>query len=261
MKKYLEIMQCEWKNSLAYRGDVWLSAFFSVFRILLVYLLWSAVYSGGQLIGGLNLREMTTYYLIGLIISPITQGAGLLYDFAEEVRTGQYAKYIVRPISPLYYYSAASFARQILPTFMGFIMFSVVSLIFNNYFIAVSFANILITAVVCILAMILNMLISYIISTLSFKFTNIAGFYLLTDIIKVLLSGSLIPLNLFLGSTIPMIIPFSYASYFPAMICLGKSGVSPAIAVSVLAGWILLFYVIAKRLEKSAPKHFEAVGL
>ena len=261
MIKYWEVFKTEFKVSITYRMDVLISALFSAFKIVLIYLLWSAVYSENQVIEGMNLQDMITYYLIGSIISPITQGTGLLYDFADEVRNGQYSKYMVRPMSPLYYFAAGSIARQVIPTLIGTATFSIVLIFWKSYFAPVSVVGVLCCAVTCIIAMLMNIMISYIISASAFKFTAIAGFYLLINIIKTLLSGSLIPLNLIFGEQVARIIPFSYITYFPAMLCLGKSNTSFLTAIMVLIFWTIVFFLIAKRLEKSAPKYFEGVGI
>lgn len=261
MKKYWEVFKTEFKVSLTYRMDILVSAAFSAFRIVLIYLLWSAVYSNNQTIEGMNLQEMVTYYLIGLIISPVTQGEGLLYDFAEEVRNGQYSKYMVRPMSPLYYFASGSIARQIVPTVIGAVTFGIVLAFGGQYFAPISVSGLVVCIITCILAMFINIIISYIISASAFKFTMIAGFHVTITVIKTLLSGSLIPLNLLFGERVAVLIPFAYTNYFPAMQCLGKSGTSLWISTSVLIVWIFILFLIAKRIEKTAPKYFEGVGI
>lgn len=261
MKKYWEVFKTEFKVSLTYRMDILVSAAFSAFRIVLIYLLWSAVYSNNQTIEGMNLQDMITYYLIGLIISPVTQGEGLLYDFAWEVRNGQYSKYMVRPMSPLYYFASGSIARQIVPTIIGAITFGIVLVFWGSYFAPISIEGLIACTLTSILAMFMNIIISYIISASAFKFTMIAGFHVTIMIIKTLLSGSLIPLNLLFGEKAAVFIPFAYTNYFPAMQCMGKTETSIWISTSVLMAWTLILFLIAKRIEKTAPKYFEGVGI
>jgi ABC-2 type transport system permease protein len=68
MKKYFHIAGCEIQNTLIYRGNTWLTAFFSIFTILLAYLLWSAVFGDSKTFNGFTLPQMVTYYLLSGIL-------------------------------------------------------------------------------------------------------------------------------------------------------------------------------------------------
>ena len=115
MRKYLEIGKAEWKTSLAYRVDTWLSAGFSIFSIALIYLLYKAIYRGGDTLGGMTLREMTSYYLYIGVMASLAQSDGITWEFSREIKTGQYAKYIIRPASPLYTFMVSGFAQSLFP--------------------------------------------------------------------------------------------------------------------------------------------------
>lgn len=261
MKKYLQVASLEWRNALAYRGNTWISAFFLMFKVLLAYMLWRAVFGGQDTFGGMTLPEMVTYYLISSAIAPLTRGDGLIWDFSREIRSGQYSKYIVRPISPLGYFISASSARAILPAAAGVVVLGGAVLLFGDYFIPLSGYNVLMALVVTLLALLLNNLLGYIISSMAFKFIDIGGFYIINNIIKDFLSGALIPLHLVFGNGAPAWSPFSYMVYYPVMLAMGKSDIPPLRAIMILLCWCAAFLVISIWMQKRAPKAFEGVGI
>lgn len=261
MKKYFEIASLEWRNGLIYRGDTWLTAFFMIFRILLAYLLWKTIFKGQNTFGGMTLKEMVTYYLIAAAIAPLTKSDGLLQDFSNEIRNGQYSKYIVRPVSPLGYFIAASVARSILPALSGLTVLGIIMIVFHNYFISLYCYNVIWAMIIVILAMLMNTLMGYVVSAMAFKFIDIGGFHILKNIIKEFLSGSVIPLNLVFSNGIEAWSPFSYITYYPVMLFMGKSNVMPQKVVIILVAWCTMLIVLSICLQKNAPKAFEGVGL
>lgn len=73
---------------------------------------------------------MTTYYLLAGMLAPLTQSDGLLQDFSAEIRSGGYAKYLVKPLSPLGYFLTAGFARALLPLLASIAVLTIVRLEF-----------------------------------------------------------------------------------------------------------------------------------
>ncbi len=261
LKACVQVASLEWRNQLAYRGDVWLSSAFQVFRILLAWMLWSAVFGNNTLYGGMTLPEMVTYYLIGAMLVPLTQGEGLLWTFSEETRNGQYAKYLVRPMSPMGFFLSGSLARSVFPGISGFAALGLATLLFQDRFAAIRPENLLWMLALLVPATGFNLLLGYLISLASFRFFDVGGFYLMKTIIRDFLSGSLLPLNLLLPVWLIRWSPFGYSFYYPAMICLGKAEQPPLQAIGILWLWVVALWLLCRTLERQARRLFEGVGL
>ncbi len=261
MRKYFAVMSMEIKNSLAYRADTWLTAIFSVFSVALAYLLWSAVFGGAEVFNGFTLPQMTTYYLLTGILAPLTQSDGLMHDFSAEIKSGSYAKYMVKPMSPLAYFISASFARALFPTILSTAVLAVAMLSFGSYFQVLQLLDLFKAVPLIFLGAVLSMLIAYIISMATFRFTDIGFLYAITNVVKIFLAGSLIPLSMVFGPKVPMYIPFSYTVYYPVVVSMGKSDVPLLSALGVLSAWTLVLLGVALMLQKRAPKTFEGVGM
>ncbi len=263
MRKYLNMMAIEWKNSVAYRADTWLSALFSMGGVLLAYLLWKAVFRGAAQVGGMSLAEMTTYYLIVQAIQPLTQGDGALKEFSQEIRTGRYAKHIVRPVSPFATFMTSSISKALFPLLSNALVMAAAALLFRPYFVLPTLENLAVGTAVVLLGGVLNMLFNYIVACSTFKFTDGSGVFIVKNLCNTMLSGAMIPLNVMFGgfSGWAVYSPFAYMAYYPATLLLGKAQTPAPLALAVLCGWIAIGFVVCKCLERTAPAMFEGVGL
>ncbi len=261
MRKYLIFLSTEVKSAMAYRADTWLTAVFSVFSVALSYLLWRAVFGQAETFNGFTLHQMTTYYLLSGILVPLTQSDGLLHDFSAEIKSGGFSKYLVKPMSPLAFFIAASFGRALLPTLMSTTVLSIAMLTCGSYFQALHLVDVLQAIPVVLLGSLLSMVIAYIIALATFRFTDVGFLYAINNVVKIFLAGSLIPLSLVFGPKLPLYSPFSYTVYYPVITLMGKSEVPLSTALGVLTAWTIALTMLALVLEKRAPRAFEGVGL
>ncbi len=261
IKKYRAVMSCELKNAVIYRGSTWLRAGLSIVTIALAYLLWSAVFRGAERYEGFTLPEMTTYYLLGGILSGLTLSEGLLHEFSNEIKTGGYSKFMVRPVSPLVYFVSASFARAALPMLSMGTVLTACMLLFSQYFAPVSLPDVLSALPVILLGGVMNMLIQFIIAMFTFRLTDIGFIFVVQHIVVSFFSGSLLPLHMVFGDKIARWLPFSYTLYYPVLLCMGKAELSPVMATLILSAWIMVFVGFCTLLVRRAPRRFEGVGI
>lgn len=261
MKKYLAIAACELKGALAYPGSAWLAALSRLFPVMLCYLLWKAVYQGADSLEGFTLPEMTVYYLLGIFLSPLTQSEGLLSDYAEDIKTGRYAKYMLRPVSPLGYFIAGGYARALLPVVTGLAVLLPALVLFPAYFAPIAWGDALIALPFLLLGGLMNMLICYLIAMMTFRLTDVGFVYMLMNIIQSFLAGRLLPLNLVFGDAAARLSPFSYTFYEPVMRLMGKSANEPWTGLLILCLWIVLLGALALWVGRRAPRRFEGVGI
>ncbi len=261
IKKYSAVMSCELKNAVVYRGSTWLRAGLSVVTVALAYLLWSAVFRGADHYEGFTLPEMTTYYLLGGILSALTLSDGLLHEFSHEIKTGGYAKYMVRPVSPLLYFVSASFARAALPMLSKGVVLTAGMLLLSRYFSPLSALDVLGALPVIFLGGVLNMLIQFIIAMFTFRLTDIGFIFVVQHIVVSFFSGSLLPLDMVFGDGFAQWLPFSYTLYYPVLLCMGKADISAPYATLILLGWLVVFAGVCALLVRRSPRRFEGVGM
>ena len=131
-KKYTAVMKTSFKETLAYRFDALTASLLSVMRIWLAWLLWKAIYGEKEIIAGYTFPMMLTYYLLITFLSRLARSEGIVWETAEEVRSGTFNKYIVRPVSHFGYALARSAGKGSFSLLTDSLAFLLWILIFRN---------------------------------------------------------------------------------------------------------------------------------
>ena len=263
LKKYTAVFNVTFKESIAYRFDTLTSALFSFLKIYLAYLLWQAIFTGKETIGGYSFPMMLTYYILITFITRIARSENIIWETAEEVRTGGYTKYITRPIRHFSYCLARSLSKGAFSFLVDTIAFILWIIIFRSYFfIPENPVNVLYFILFSFLGLFTLMQVHYLIALISFKTVDIAGPYFFFSNFIEFMSGSFIPL-LLLPALVQKIIsftPFYYILYYPVSLYLGLELDRMGQALIVIVGWNLIFALYRTFLYKRMISLYEGVG-
>jgi len=264
MKKYIVTIKTAWKNFLAYKFDIYGSAVLSIFTILLSFIMWKAIFGGKTEVSGFTFKMMVTYYIIVTMLTRLDVSQDISSSIAEEIRTGNFTKYLIKPFSVFGYYISSVFAKFSYVLCINLLATTIWALIFNNYFILPSSISNLLLAVMCaLLGLLFLSCLNYLFLILTFWVLDVTAFFMIKDQIIAFVSGALIPLN-FLPIGVQSVfkfLPFYYVFYYPATLYLGIEEVSFLQAMTVLLGWCSALFIINYYLYKKAKKHYEGVGI
>lgn len=261
--KYLETGKISMKNQVAYRFDVFVRSILPFIRLFLAYALWKALYAGQSEIGGMSFEMMMTYYLIASFLLRLDQSSGLVWETAEEIREGRFSKYMVRPISPLGHFLAASLAKTLYVLLL--VLPAVVVLAAFMHRILLPPAGWMNLAGACLMGfmgLIFLCLLNYLTAMLAFKFNDITGWHLLKENLVEFLSGSLVPLSL-LPEWIQeamRFFPFYYMQYLPASLYLGLKTEEFVPGLIILGLWITGLYGLSVFVYHRFRRIYEGVG-
>jgi len=264
MKKYLETVKVLFKSQLAYRFDILMNIVFSITKILLAYVLWSAIYSSSEEIAGFTFNGMMSYYIISTFISQMNKSTSTGWQISAEIRQGLFSKYMVRPMSIFGYFSAHTAGVALF--YISFNLAAAVlwTLLFGvNIALAAGFQNILLTVILVLLGLLFMMQLNYFIGILSFKFLDTGIFMMIKDNILEFVAGSFIPLALLSEKVIIVMkfFPFYYVSYLPTLLLMGRNGHEALQGVAVLTVWNLFFAVLNAITWKRLKVKYEGVGI
>lgn len=263
MGKYLETAKITMKEQLEYRFNVISGTLLSVFKIILAYFLWKAVFQGKDLVGGYTFNMMLTYYIITAFFMRLNQSESLMWQFSQEVQNGGFTKYVVRPISPIGFFTIRSLTKTAFMVLINTAAFFVWVLIFKNYFIIPEDFGILLWVIFFVFSGLLILIqTNYFISMLSFKLVEIAGFYYMGLNIIEFLSGALVPLSLLPGAVVSVIkyLPYYYVLYFPASLYLGLNIQEIPQAAIIVSAWNIGLLLLNLILYKKLFRYYEGVG-
>jgi ABC-2 type transport system permease protein len=264
MGKYLQVAKITFKSQIVYKYDVYIGVGLSFIRVLLAYVMWSAIFTNKKEIGGFTLGSMITYYIIGSFLKRLDCSDSMLWQLSGEIREGLFTKYLTKPLNPLGYFIASSFSKS---TFVfGINLFAAIicSFIFKNYLVLpISLNFVFCGLAINFLGLIFLVLFSYFIAILSFKFIEIGPFNMIKNNIVEFLTGTLIPLSLlpiWLQNSMQLF-PFYYIYYLPAMLFIGRKSEEIPMAIIILLFWNITIFLLDIKLYKRLIKSYQGVGI
>lgn len=265
IKKYVQSFKMGIQEVIEYRYDFLLGIFSAIFPIIIQYYLWTAVFNNSdrKIIYGYTYYQMIIYTLLAGLISKLIS-CGFEYDIYKDIKTGNMSKFIIQPIDYFRYRICCFLGRKIIQAgIMMIIISGMLILAINVYGLNLTMERILFFILSVVLATILNMLISFSVSTIAFWFIEISYLFSLISMVVNLVSGGVLPLEVF-GSTMNklfILLPFRYTVYYPINIINGKLGFEAIVKGLVIQClWILLMYIIAKASWRRGMRKYIAVG-
>jgi ABC-2 type transport system permease protein len=264
LRKYIQVAKITWKTMIAYQADTWLGAAVSGFRVILAFLLWSAIFEGQTEVAGYTLPMMVTYYLIASLLSRLQYQDALAWQLANEVREGAFSKYLVRPMPVVNFFLGAGLGRWSYLALVNGGALLLWAVIFWQWIVLPDNPAVLLWLVLLIpLGALCMLLFNHMIAQLSLKYQDVGGLLIMKGGIIEFLSGALVPLNLLPAPLAEVLkfTPFYYIVYYPASLFLGTQSEPPALAVLALLFWCLAFYIAGKAWFVYARKYYEGVGI
>lgn len=261
--KYWQVLRVSWEENFVYRTNFVLWRLRTVLQLLVLYFLWSVVFSGTDELFGYTKATILTYVLgTSLIRSMVLSSRSV--DVAGEISQGILTNFLLRPISYITYW----FTRDIADKALNLI-FSVVEIGLIVWFLKPPLiiqkdpTLILSFLVVAILALVLYFLVSFLLSLTGFWFREVWAPRFLAMTVIEFLSGGVFPLDILPPSVFSLvrILPFSYLIFFPLKVYLGQVGLFEILSgVLVLIGWILVTFVAIRYVWERGLRVYEAVG-
>lgn len=264
MKKNLTIIKAFWQRALTYRFSVFAYRVGEVAETLVLILMWSSIYNGQQMIGGMTLQEMMTYILVGNLCNAMVRNF-LSNIIARDIKEGRLSMFLVKPISYFSYILSQEIGRISLSTIMSVLTSVLVIMFFKNVFIwNFDIAYFSVIALMIIFAFITELLLYYLIGLIAFWTDEVDGIYATIERIKKFFSGGYFSLNLLpaVFVQISFFMPFAYSFYIPAQLYLQKIDLVVGLkGLLVQIAWIIILYIFTKIVWNRGLKRYEGVGI
>lgn len=231
-----------------------------VIQLIAILFIWRLVYSstGNGVIEGLNYQEIILYTIISTIATQFME-LNNDYQIAGDIQDGNLSYELIRPVSYIYklfFQGLASSTVSILlisvPTMIGVITYLSIHTSFQIAIVR-ALLFLLIVTISMGLMFCTNLLFGYSAFYLNYSW----GFLLFKGTFIRLLSGALFPLIMLPESirTIFLKSPFSYLTYFPTMVFLGKLTTGDIISNLVIQFiWLAVFIVLCLVLWRHSIK-------
>ena len=267
LKVYLPFTRSVIQTMMSYRLNFFMYIFGEFILVFVLFYIWKAVYasSPSDMINGFTFVDMISYLFISNITALAT-GNGADFSVGDEVRTGDIAMSLIKPIS----YRGRILASELggtsyaallcaLPIWIGFSIY-----MHSVHAVGMpGIMNILFYILSLVLGYGILFLFNFMFGLSAFFVTYIWGFIFVKGTIVRFFSGQLTPLAFF-PSVVQRIfnfLPFSSMLYTPSMIYLGKYSTTEMFKMLGLqALWLIIMIVLSNLLWKKAMKKITIMG-
>jgi ABC-2 type transport system permease protein len=265
LTKYIRVFKLGIQTALEYRVNFLISLISAAYPIIIQTFLWTAIYqnSPDTDIYGYSYRQMIAYTFLAGLVARIVR-TGFEYDIMDDVKSGKFSKFLVQPLG-YFPYRISNFLGQKLPGQTMILGILVIILLGLNslWGFSLEMARILAFCLTLFLGVVLNFLIFYSISSISFWIIEIGFLFEGIRIITILLSGGIFPLEVFGPKFIQLtnLLPFKYTVNYPINVLNGKIALEDiASGVMIQFIWIGICWVLSILLWRFGSRRYVAVG-
>lgn len=263
--KYRHAFLLGLQSNIVYRWNFLIRAFFSFFQLVIVFILWGAVFAHAGTVGGFGLAATITYFVVLIVLQFFIGAFNEDYLISEEIRNGLINQFLLKPINYFAYrFSIFTAARLVSGSLMLVPLLVLVPLLkdhlalppFEPWRLALGLPA---TA----LAALIQFSIAYCFGLMAFWFLEIQGFVILSMAVEALLGGQMFPLDLMPPHLLRIaeLLPFYYQMYFPAAIFTGRVDFTRAShGLAVQAAWVVALLLLNRLLWTRGLRRHTAVG-
>jgi ABC-2 type transport system permease protein len=260
LRAYPTLLRVGLAEAVAYRAEflVWM---LSMTMPLVMLALMSAVAREGP-IGRFDQRAFTSYYLVSLVVRQVS-GAWVVWQLTQEIREGTLSLRLLRPIHPLLGFSAESLAAMPLRVIISLPIAILVLITTAGRDLSHDPIVIGCFCLSLLGAWVINFSVSAMVGTLALYLQSAISVWELWLGCFMLLSGYLLPLELFPHwlERIARWSPFAYQQAAPVEMLIGGHGRAAALRVLALQ-WAYALGAVAAMLAlwQRGLKRFAAYG-
>lgn len=265
MKRHFRILALQFVYAFELRSRSFVWFLVALFNPILLLVYWKAVFSQhGGAFGGLGDAQITSYYLLLVIIGAMLE-AHIEEDVGKvDIQQGGLVRYLLKPFSYLEYQFLSEIPWRVIQGSFGLLVLLCI-LFFTNIPLALSHTTsvIFMGIIVGLLGFGVSFMFKMILGILAFWFTDYSGLATLIEIITLIFAGFLMPIEFF-PSVVHMIavyLPFAYVIYFPIRVIQGVVLMNDIVNIVLMQiMWIVVFFITYKVLWLRGVKKFTGIG-
>ncbi len=262
--KYRHAFLVGLQSNIVYRWNFGVRAIFSLFHLAFVFILWGAAFAGQSAIGGFDLSQTLTYFVVILMLQFFIGAQNEDYQISEDIRNGLINQFLLKPIN-YYAYRFSIFVAARLVSGCLALLPLLIALPFLKDHIALpdELWRLVLGIPALVMAALIQFTIAYIFGLLTFWFMEIQSFIILSLAVETILGGQIFPLDLLPDwfFRLSQWLPYYYQMYFPAAIFTGRLEQEQVIqGLGIQAFWVLALIGLGQLLWVRGLRRHTAVG-
>jgi ABC-2 type transport system permease protein len=265
ISKYAKTFELGFQTALEYRVNFAISLISVAYPIFVQSFLWTAIYQSATetVVYGYTYRQMIAYTFLAGLVTRIVR-TGFEYEVMDDVKNGKFSKFLVQPLGYFPYRLCSSIGQKLPGLVMILGILALVLFGLNAFWsISIEFYRIVLFSVTLVLAVALNFVIFYCISSLVFWITEIGFLFEGIRIVIILFSGGIFPLEVFGDGFVQVmnLLPFKYTVSYPINVLNGKLPPGEiGIGIVMQCVWIAICLGAADYLWRVGSRRYVAVG-
>lgn len=267
ISKYIHVVGVGIQNTLVYRVNFFLRATFGLIPLMATIYLWRTVYAskeGDAEVAGYTLAQMTSYYLVVVMVDALTAVAEDDWQIASDIKDGYISQFLLKPVDYMLYRLSLFGAGRVIFTLSAMIPVGLFVWMQREYFMWPNeWGTWIAFGISVVLTALLQFFISYTMALLAFWVLEVSTFIFILFAFEYIASGHLFPLDI-LPPAIERVLywtPFPYQMFFPVSIYLGQTeGVELWTRLGIQAGWVFGIFLLGRWIWLRGIRRYSSVG-
>lgn len=264
MRRYLQIFSLYFQHAFQYRARNFMWLIISFINPLVLLLFWQGIFASKSTVGGWDATHINSYYLFIIIASALLMQHVELQIANFDIMRGDLVRELLKPFS----YFKARFIAEIPWRFMqGFYAICMVTLLVFLLKKPVIFfphpEQLIFIFIIALNAYFLSFYFKMVLGFCAFWLTSVYGLMEFNDVMTIMLSGLVLPLELLPKwlHQVATFTPYPYILHYPVGASIGLYSNQELIwVIFIQFVWILLFYSSSKVMWSKGLKQFTGVG-
>lgn len=231
--------------AVTYRGRMVLWVVSGFFPLLLMAV-WLTVSAQSGPPAGWTTGDFVTYYAAAAVIW-FTSGQHVVWEWDQDVRSGDLSAKLLRPVHPFWQYAASDLGHRLVITFGLVPLLAVAALLVPGLDYDLGPLEVVLVVLAVVLAWVLSVVMASTVALLGFWSTQTTNIWMLVWGLGSFASGWVAPLELMPGwlRGVAVVLPFRSTLGFPAELVAGRlDGAEVAVGFVVGVAWTLALALV-----------------
>lgn len=238
--------------------------FIGAFSTLVFLAFMRGAFQNSDTIGNWTISTITSYYFLLIIVIATLKSHAELPVVRDDIEKGELAGRLLKPFSYYWQRFYAEVPVRIIEGLIGVVIWFALSFYFKNFFNPqLSVSQIGLIIILIVLSYLISFTFKIIVGITALWTTDIRGLEELVEIMIIIFSGQLMPIDLLPGvlEKIAYFLPFSYFTYFPVIALQGRLSFFQLITViGIQIFWLILLSFIYRYLWQRGLRRFTDLG-
>lgn len=261
IRTYLEFAKKSFQNNIVYRADYLAGVINAIVMIFVNISIWKAIYSGDEMVEGIQFKMLTTYIVLSFIMQCVFMMDEYLIE--NKVKSGLISSDLLKPINFRVYIFSYNIGTLLFRVIMQMVPALVVSVLFFGLQPPFSVSMGVYFLISVVLGYIVLYNLNFIIWISSFWFYGTFSLVTIKDAAIMILSGALLPLWFMPPSIADFIAltPFKSIYFVPISIYLGSVPADEILSnILIQLAWAAGLFIAGQVLWSAAQKKLVIQG-